>query len=211
MALGPLSFQDRGPIRAADGGLKTRSLAVIILLALIAGIGSTAVMLGERPPLGAYRLGPWQTFPRIGSSEVDPYGRALLARGPHLPLAVGEGIRLNARTDDAGAPLTGSCSYRVVGNSIPSRGWTLAVVDLADRALTGPDAAALSDADLVTSESADILITVSSRIAAGNWLRVPQAGRFGLVLRFYDTPLAASLGQLSPGFLPRIERIICGH
>ncbi|MCX7326209.1 MAG: DUF1214 domain-containing protein [Hyphomicrobiales bacterium] len=211
MALAPLTLQGRGPVRAAEGGLKTRSLALIILLALIAGIGSTAVMLGERPPLGAYRLGPWQTFPRIGSSEVDPYGRALLARGPHLPLAVGEGIRLNARTDDAGEPLTGACSYRIVGNTIPSRGWTLAVVDLSDRALTGPNAAALSDADLVTSESGELLITVSARVAAGNWLKAPRAGRFGLVLRFYDTPLAASLGQLSPGFLPRIERISCAN
>lgn len=209
MALSPLTLQGQSSIAQMGSGLRTRTLALVILAALMFGIGATAILLGERPPLGAHALGPWQTFPRIGSSDVDPYGRALLARGPHLPLAIGEGIRLNARSDGSGKPLSGACSYRVAGNTIASRGWTLAVVDMSDRALTGDKAAALSDADMIVSESGDINITVSSRVSPGNWLKVPPDQSFGLVLRFYDTPLAASLGQLNASFVPRIERLSC--
>lgn len=189
--------------------MKTRYLVILIIAALAAGIGSGWALLGERPPFGAVRLGPWQTFPRMGSSDVDPYGRAILARGPHLPLAQGEGVQLMAQTDIEGSALDARCQYRISGSTLPSRGWTLVLADSANRTLAGKYAAALSDADLLTDESGRLQITASATVAPGTWLRLPEEGRFGLILRFYDTPASASIGQLAANALPVIERLSC--
>ena len=209
MARSPLTLSAKAIGAQAGHTLRTRQVLLITLGALVAGIGSTVALLGERPPFGSVRIGSWQTFPRMGSAEVDPYGRAILARGPHLPLAAGEGILLGAHVDDNGDALTGRCRYAITGSTLPSRGWTLAVVDRSDRALTGPDAAVIGDADLILTESGQISITASPTIMAGNWLRLPAGERFGLAMRFYDSPMAASLGQLDANVLPRITRLGC--
>jgi hypothetical protein len=209
MARTPLVLRaERSPITRGD--MRTRSLALLIVSALGVGIGSAWAVLGERPPLGALQIGAWQSFPRIGSADVDPYSRAILARGPHMPLASGEGVQFVARVDDAGWALTGACRYRVAGVTLPSRGWTLTAADRSDRALTGPAAASLGDGDIVASEQGAISITVAARVSSGNWLRVPASGRFALILRFYDTPSSSGVAQLSAAALPRIERVSCG-
>jgi hypothetical protein len=189
--------------------MKTRNAALLIAAALLAGVGSAWALLGERPPFGAVELGPWRSYPRMGSSDVDPYGRAILARGPHLPLAAGEGVELSARSDSSGSALDGRCRYSLRGPTLPSRGWTLTMADRSDRALAGDAAAALSDADLVTGEDGIIAVTVSSTVAPGNWLRAPADRGFSLILRFYDTPVSAGVGQLAATALPRIERVSC--
>ncbi len=209
MARSPLTLPHADHVKSGRPDMPTRRLIVLVLAALATGVGSTWALLGERPPFGSVHLGPWEVFPRIGSSDVDPYGRAMLARGAHLPLALGEGIRLTAHADSAGNALTGRCRYLVNGATLPSRGWTIAVVDAGEKALTGRDAAALSDADLVLNEGAAVSIVASATIAPGNWLRVPAGERFGLTLRFYDTPVSSSVGQLSADSLPRIDRLSC--
>jgi hypothetical protein len=190
--------------------MKTRYLVVLVVGALAVGIGSGWALLGERPPFGAVHLGPWQSFPRMGSSDVDPYSRAILARGPHLPLAAGEGVQLLAQADSSGASLDAACRYLLSGSTLPSRGWTLSVTDRANRTVKGEDMAALSDADLVSDEKGEVRITASTRISSGTWLKLPAEGRFGLILRFYDTPSSSAIGQLPLSALPRIERLACG-
>lgn len=205
----PLVLDAKDRLGAYRADMKTRYVFALVLCSLAAGIGSGWALLGERPPFGGVHLGPWQSFPRIGSSDVDPYGRAILARGPHLPLAAGEGIQLIAQSDSTNAALESRCSYRISGATLPSRGWTLTVADQSNRALTGKDAAALSDADLITSENGQIRITASAMVAPGTWLKLPDYGRFSLILRFYDTPSSAAIGQLQPNALPLIERLSC--
>ena len=205
----PLTLPRRTRLDPVRPDLRTRYLIVLVLAALAAGIGSTWALLGEKPPVGGVHLGPWQSFPRLGSADVDPYGRAILARGPHLPLAVGEGIQLTAATDSTGAALSGSCRYRISGATLPSRGWTLVVANRASRPLTGADAPGLTDADVITDESGKLTITASPQVSSGNWLRLPQNSRFELILRFYDTPVSSSISQLDPAALPRIDRLSC--
>ncbi|MGL4439653.1 MAG: DUF1214 domain-containing protein [Bosea sp. (in: a-proteobacteria)] len=205
----PLVLNRKDRLLGLRPDMKTRNLFVLVLSSLIVGIGSGWMLLGERPPFGAVHLGPWQSFPRMGSSDVDPYGRAILARGPHLPLAAGEGIQLVAQSDSTAAALDARCSYRIIGSTLPSRGWTMTVADTANRALSGPQAAALSDADVVTDETGQLVITASTMIAAGTWLRLPADRGFNLILRFYDTPSSAAIAQLPSSSLPRIERLSC--
>jgi hypothetical protein len=205
----PLVLNAKDRLARQRPDMKTRYLLALVLCSLAVGIGSGWALLGERPPFGAVNLGPWQSFPRIGSSDVDPYGRAILARGPHLPLAAGEGIQLIAQTDSAGAALEGRCRYLISGATLPSRGWTLTVSDTSNRALAGTSASALSDADVITDERGQVRVTASASIASGTWLRVPAGERFGLLLRFYDTPSSAAIGQLPASALPGIARMSC--
>jgi hypothetical protein len=205
----PLTISAKDARQGSRPDMKTRYLFVLVACSLLTGIGSGWALLGERPPFGAVHLGPWQSFPRIGSSDVDPYGRAMLARGPHIPIAVGEGIQFIAQSDSADEALDGRCRYRISGVTLPSRGWTLTVADRSNRALVGALAAAISDADMITDETGQLRITAAATVASGTWLKIPQDGRFGLILRFYDTPSSAAIGQLPASALPRIERVSC--
>ncbi|MCO4053581.1 MAG: DUF1214 domain-containing protein [Bosea sp.] len=202
-----LPWRDRSGTARPD--MKTRHLALLVFGALAAGMGSVWALLGERPPLGAASIGPWESFPRMGASDVDPYGRAILARGPHLPLAAGEGVQFSARVDNAGDALSSACDYRLTGATLPSRGWTMTVADRGGRALLANQAAAISDADIVTDEGGRVTVSLSARVQPGVWLQTPDRGRYTLILRFYDTPASASVAQLNKAALPAIERLGC--
>ncbi len=101
---------------------KTRQTASLVvyslLLALGLGLGSAYLVLNGDPPFGGRRLGPWSTWPKLGSPEADPYMRAIVARRGDVPLAMGEGLTLIAQADDGGreprcAPVpTGSARSR---------------------------------------------------------------------------------------------------
>jgi hypothetical protein len=187
---------------------RTRAAILAVAAGLALGIGTAWMSLGEEPPFGAVEVGPWKTWPRLGSIEVDPYSRALLARAPHMPLAAGEGLTFMAQRDSEGRALLASCRYRISGATLPSRGWTLTVLDADGRLPPGP-ARALSDADIFGPEGQPVALTASARMASGPWLPLPASGRFGLALRFYDTPLSANAAQLAQDALPRIERQGC--
>jgi hypothetical protein len=210
MARSPLVMPRGQRFSAPGAAMRARTAALLVAASIGLGVGSAWSLMGETPPLGAVRVGPWLTYPALGSSEVDPYSRAILARGPHLPLSTGEGLSFRATGDSGGSALTGRCRYRLAGQTLPSRGWSLFVTDAEGYALGGARAASLTDADLVTGEDGRIAVNLSPRAADGAWLQLPAGERFGLVLTFYDTPLSASAAQLSAGALPAITRVDCG-
>ena len=63
-----------------------------LLLALGLGLGTAYWVINGNPPFGSLRLGPWQSWPKLGSPEADPYMRAILAHRGDVPLATGEGL-----------------------------------------------------------------------------------------------------------------------
>jgi hypothetical protein len=202
----PLSLPRRGT--SFSRPTRTRAAVLAVAAGLALGIGTAWLSLGEEPPFGAVEVGPWKTWPRLGSIEVDPYSRAILARAPHLPLAAGEGLTFMAQRDSEGRALVATCRYRLSGSTLPSRGWTITVLDAGGRRPAGP-ARTISDADIFGEEGQPVSLVASTRIAAGPWLPLPQGGRFGLALRFYDTPLSANAAQLAQDALPRIDRLGC--
>jgi hypothetical protein len=192
-------------------GFATRHVVFALVAALALGVGATLWVVRSQPLVGALDIGPWRTHPLLGSAEVDPYARAMLAREPRLPLGLGEGLTFTAGRDSTGAPLDGACRYRLTGSTLPSRGWTLTVADRDGHALAGRDAASLTDAMLLTGEDGRIAVDAGAQTLAGAWLRLPAGERFTLVLRFYDTPVSGGVSALSAASLPAIERVSCAR
>jgi hypothetical protein len=196
-------------------GLESRAVRVFhlaYLIALGAGLGLTSAhfAVAGRPLLGMVEIGAWKAWPRSGGRDIDPYMRAYLARGVHLPLGAGEGLELIAERDEQGWALDGRCRYALTGSTPTTRGWTLSVTDADGRAFRLPlDRSGFTDAEIVRDEIGALRIAAASWPQAGNWLPLPTSGRFQFRLRLYDTPIATQAGETRPESLPRIERIDC--
>lgn len=190
--------------------VRVLSLAYVIALGAGLGLASAHYAVAHRPLVGMVQIGPWQTWPGSGGRDIDPYMRAYLARGVHLPLGAGEGIELMAQTDESGRDLDGRCRYRISGTTPTTRGWTLTVTDLQGRVFGAPLArTGFTDAEIIRDETGRLDIVTASGVQSGNWLPLPSGGRFALRLRLYDTPLSGQAGGLRPEILPRISRIDC--
>jgi hypothetical protein len=175
---------------------------------LVGGLALTASMLDAAHVPGASRVGSWTVWPRAGAADADPYTRAFFAKRGEIAMSPAEGLAFHALQDAAGRDLTANCTYRIAGRMPPARIWTLAayrpdgslLANTAQRhGLTSFEAVGGLDADIVVSGDA----------SPGNWLPLPTGGRFVLLLRLYDTPLAAVAVALDPERLPRIERLEC--
>ena len=172
-------------------------------------------MLDGDPPFGRRRLGPWLTWPKLGSPEADPYMRAIVARRGDVPLAVGEGLSFLADKDSGGRRLDSACSYRVGSVTPQARLWSMTIHSPGNVAAS--EVAAMSQLGRSGFTSAEIVrrpddgfdIFLSKDLTAGNWLQLPTGGPFSLVLALYDLPGAAGL-NLDADELPTIERLECG-
>ena len=51
-----------------------------ILVAAAIGLGATWLALTRGTAFGAVHIGAWTAWPRTGSSDIDPYARAGIAR-----------------------------------------------------------------------------------------------------------------------------------
>lgn len=189
-----------------------RILDLAYILGLGAGLGLVSAhwAVAGRPAVGKVEIGSWMAWPGSGSRDVDPYMRAYLARGVHLPLGAGEGLQLIAARSDDGAPLDGRCRYRISGSVPTTRGWTLEVTDAAGRPFHLPlERASFTDAEVVRSEDGALAIMAAAPPQAGNWLPLPPESRFQFRLRLYDTPVSGQTGETRATNLPQITRVDC--
>lgn len=195
----------------AEGkAVRVLDLAYVIVLGAGLGLGSAHLAVSGRPLVGMVEIGAWTAWPRSGGRDIDPYMRAFLARGVHLPLGTGEGLELIAERDDTGQALDGRCRYRLAGATPTTRGWTLDVTDKDGRPFRLPlDRNGFTDAEIVREESGDLRIAAAAEPQAGNWLPLPSSGRFQFRLRLYDTPISSQAGETRSASLPRIERVDC--
>jgi hypothetical protein len=106
-------------VRLIFGTLVTLSLAGAI------GLGLTWTTATRGVAFGSLKLGAWTAKPRTGTTDIDPYARASVARSGELPIGSGDGVAFHASADDTGKPLDGRCDVIVDGVTPAARFWTL--------------------------------------------------------------------------------------
>jgi len=168
-------------------------LLLTFAVAAVVGLGTTWLTVTRGVAFGAVTLGAWTAYPKTGTSEIDPYARAAVARNGLLPLGSGDGVAFIARTDDAGQPLDGRCAVIVSGTTPSARFWTIALYDPDGRLVAnGVGRYGFTSQELVRKSDGTFDITVSPRARSGNWLPTGGVERYLLVLRLYDTPVGVA-------------------
>ncbi|QQR37968.1 DUF1214 domain-containing protein [Devosia rhizoryzae] len=183
-------------------------LLMMIAVALAVGFGLSYYALTDGRLFGAVQLGPWTTWPDIGSPSPNPYTRSHITREAALQLGRSEGLTFIATQDSDGAPLDLSCSYRLDGHVPVSTFWTLEAIDAnwINLAAPGTDTA-MRSSELVRVDGA-IRIHVGTQLRPLNWLELTGTGPFSLVMTLYDT--TALLGFTSADMvMPSITSEAC--
>jgi hypothetical protein len=181
-----------------------------LTLALGVGLGSAYWAVNGGYSFGSIRVGPWTIWSRIGSREMNPYARAVLARTGDIPLGVGEGLLLTAGADDGGQPLDPRCVYRIGGVTPQTRLWTITLYNGdAKPVATDLMRSGFTSAEILRDADGRFSIVLSRDAQPGNWLRMPESWRVSLALRLYDTSVAASSAAIEARTLPSIQRLEC--
>lgn len=188
------------------------TLLVMVAFAVAAalGLGATLRTVTHGLPFGGLTIGPWRADPDIGGLGADPYLRAGVARRGEAPLAYGDGVAFEARTDDAGRPLDAACDYTLEGDLPAARLWTLAPFSPEGRRLeTALGRGGTSSAETARLVGRPIAVALSQTAKAGDWIQLPANGAFTLRLALYDTALGTPLARQIPPRLLSIQRGAC--
>jgi hypothetical protein len=181
-----------------------------ILVAAAIGLGATWLALTRGTAFGAVHIGAWTAWPRIGSSDIDPYARAGIARTGELPVGLGDGVAFVARRDDAGRPFDGRCEMELRGTTPAARFWTLTLYDPEGRLVANSaNRYGFTSQEIVRAADGTFEIIAAPRARAGNWLPTGGAERYVLVLRLYDTPVGVATGASREVAMPTIAVRTC--
>ena len=181
-----------------------------LFLAAVIGLSATWLTVTRGAAFGSLKIGAWTAWPRSGSVDIDPYARAIIARSGELPIGTGDGVAFYARTDDAGNPFDGRCSFVLSGMTPSARYWTLTLYDQEGRLVANTiDRHGFTSAELLRDVSGRFAINVGPRARAGNWLPSGGVEHFALVLRLYDTPIGIASFTSKEGPMPAIVRKAC--
>jgi hypothetical protein len=182
------------------------SLYTFIVAAAI-GLGSAWFALTHGVGFGTLKIGAWTAQPKNGTTGIDPYSRATIARSGALPVGLGDGVAFTAASDDRGRPLDGRCEMLVSGTTPAARYFTLT--------LYAPDGQLVANSlnrhgftseELYRKQDGTFTIEVSPRARAGNWLPTGGVDRYVLVLRFYDTSVGVATRAEREAPMPTITR-----
>jgi hypothetical protein len=181
-----------------------RLLIGMLLSFIIAGaigLGSTWLALSSNISFRALSLGAWKADPHRGTTGVDPYARAVIARNGELPIGVGDGITFIADADDAGHPLDGRCNVVIHGTTPPARYFTVTLYTPSGSLVANSlSRFGFTSQELVRDRGGDFDVAVAPRARPGNWLPTGGVEHYILVMRFYDTSLgiATRAGREAP-------------
>ncbi|WFR97405.1 DUF1214 domain-containing protein [Rhizobium tumorigenes] len=187
-------------------------VALSLAIAFGGGILFTLYALDASAGFGAIRLGAWQAFPALHTADADPYAKSHRARDGRLLYGTAEGLEFTAGDDDGHDRLSAGCRYRISGQTPPARLWTMFSVAPDGKPLAAQPGrpAAINSWNVLRDSDSSFSIVVSRDAAAGNWLALPPAGNFKLVLTLLDTPAAGSAGLIDLS-MPKVEKIGCDH
>lgn len=184
-------------------------VAIALVIALTIGVTTAWYAIEHGFIFGAVTAGAWTAWPTAGSADADPYSLATLARSGEVPLGAGEGIAFTAEDDLAGEPLSGNCTYEMIGQTPAARLWTLTAYDDEGRLMVNAARrSGFHSREIVRQPDGSIVITISPEVAPGNWLPVGRVDHFRLVLRLYDTPLTTG-SRIADLTMPDIRKDAC--
>jgi hypothetical protein len=182
----------------------------VIFVGVFLGLAATYYAIERGEGFGAVRVGPWTGFPKSGSSDADPYTRAVVSRTAEIPLGLAEGLTFIARTDEGGKKLDPHCDYAVRGPVPVARDWTMTLMDSSGRLIDNiAKQYGFTSAAVLRDEDGSFTITVSRAARPGNWLPLGETKEFEIVLHLYDTPVSATAAALDAAALPSITRGRC--
>jgi hypothetical protein len=189
-------------------------LILLILLALaiatIVGLGLTWTTATRGTDLGTLTIGAWTARPRTGTSEIDPYARATIARSGELPIGTGDGVAFTATADDANKLLDGRCDVVVSGVTPAARFWTLTLYDTKGRLVANAlQRYGFTSQEIVRGSDGAFEVRIASRARAGNWLPTGALERYVLMLRLYDTPVGVATRTQRDAPMPSISTVSC--
>lgn len=191
-------------MRLLLGSLLALSVAAFI------GLGTTWLALSEGVAYGGVTIGAWTAWPKNGTSGIDPYARAIVARSGELPIGSGDGVTFFARADDGGHLFDGRCDVTVAGTTPQTRFWTLTLYDPEGKLVANSvQRHGFTSQELLRNADGTFEITIGPRARPGNWLPTGGVERYVLALSLYDTPvgLATRSGRDTP--MPAITQKGC--
>jgi hypothetical protein len=181
-----------------------------LLVAAVAGLGSTWFALTRGTAFGAVRIGAWTAWPRTGTVGIDPYARAAQARTGAVPVGAGDGVAFFARADDGGRLFDGRCDVAIKGTTPAARFWTLTLYDPDGRLVAnGANRYGFTSQEITRQADGEFEIVVAPRARPGNWLPSGGIERYVLVLRLYDTPVGAATRTGKEAPMPSIVGRAC--
>ena len=190
-----------------------RLIFVLILTMAIAtfvGLGLTWNTATRGVEIGTLTIGPWTARPRIGTSDIDPYARAAVARSGELPIGAGDGITFRATADNSGKKLDGRCDVVVSGVTPPARFWTLTIYDTKGKLVANTlKRYGFTSQEVVRASDGSFSVRIAARARAGNWLPTAGVNRYQLLLRLYDTPVGVASRSQKDVPLPSITTAGC--
>jgi hypothetical protein len=174
------------------------------------GLGLTQYALTRGTAFGAITIGAWTAWPKTGTSDIDPYARAAIARSGELPIGSGDGVAFFASSDDTGKSLDGRCTVTISGTTPAARFWTLTLYDLDGRLVPNAvDRYGFTSQEIARRSDGSFEIAVSARARPGNWLPTGGIDRFVVVLRLYDTPVGVATRTAKDAPMPAVAQGGC--
>jgi len=174
------------------------------------GLSATWFALSRDVAFGGVTIGAWTAWPKIGTTDIDPYARAVVAQTGRLPVGSGDGLAFVATADDAGHPFDGRCEVTLNGTTPPARFWTLTLYDRNGHLVANSvNRYGFTSQEIVRRSDGTFEVAIAPRARPGNWLPTAGIDRYVLVLRLYDTAVgvATRAGREAP--MPSITQGAC--
>ncbi len=183
-------------------------LAVILSGLAIGVVSGAYVALAGKAPV--QKIDGWELSALAGSKLADPYTRAAVSRVGLLALTRQETLYFNRFSDDEGRPLQEGCDYRLDGQDLPARWWSVTLYAEDNYLAVNGDKAASFDATRQrASGQGGWSVFVGDKPKSGApWISNRGGGKFSLTLRLYN-PAAAAASSPATLALPHLVRLGC--
>ncbi|MBI1385719.1 MAG: DUF1214 domain-containing protein [Rhizobiales bacterium] len=188
------------------------NFAILVVVALVTGIGSAWYAISAGTPLWVRKIGPWTVWAAAGRVDADPYTRAYIARSGRLPVTSTSALYYFATTDSDGRRLDADCTYQIEGRGPNAEWWSLTAYDLNGQLMrTVAERYSLNGSALLRDHSGNYKIFLAREPVPGNWLPTGGDSRMQLVLRVYRPTYRADERTSSEeaAELPSIRRLKC--